>query len=112
MRKFVNFYDKVSAVHQEMVNEIADIFKEHNETKISIMNAECPLYLQMNDEWGEDAYNRCITDIGCEINDYGMVDIKLYNNSTESYFDLGDCADGNALLYIYEYVYQYFNEKS
>lgn len=110
MRKFVNFYDKVSAVHQEMVNEIADIFKEHNETKIRIVNAECPLYLQMNDEWGEDAYNRCITDIGCEINDYGMVDIKLYNNS--SYYELGDCADGNALLYIYEYVYQYFNEKS
>ena len=110
MRKFVNFYDKVSAVHQEMVNEIADIFKEHNETKISIVDVECPLYLQMNDEWGEDAYNRCITDIGCEINDNGKVDITLYHNDT--YYDLGDCADGNALLYIYEYVYQHFNEKS
>lgn len=110
MRKFVNFYDKVSAVHQEMVKEIANIFKEHNETKISIADAECPLYLQMNDEWGEDAYNREITDIECKINDYGMVDIKLYHS--ESFYDLGDCADGNALLYIYEYVYQYFNEKS
>jgi hypothetical protein len=112
MRKFVNFYDKVSAVHQEMVNEIANIFKEHNETKISIMNVECPLYLQMNDEWGEDAYNRCITDIECETKDNGMVDIKLYRDSTQSFYDLGDCADGNALLYIYEYVYQHFNEKS
>ena len=112
MRKFVNFYDKVSAVHQEMVNEIADIFKEHNETKISIADAECPLYLQMDDEWGEDAYNRQITDIECEIKGCGMVDIKLYCNSTKSYFDLGDCADGNALLYIYEYVYQHFNKKS
>lgn len=110
MRKFVNFYDKVSAVHQEMVNEIANIFKEHNETKIRIVNVECPLYLQMNDEWGEDAYNREITDIECKINDYGMVDIKLYND--KAYYELGDCADGNALLYIYEYVYQYFNEKS
>ena len=93
-----------------MVNEIANIFKEHNETKISIMNAECPLYLQMNDEWGEDAYNKQITDIECKIEEYGMVDITLYNNETD--YDLGDCADGNALLYIYEYVYQYFNEKS
>lgn len=107
MRKFVNFYDKISAVHQEMANEIADIFKEHNETKISIVDAECPLYLQMFDEWGEDAYSRQITDIECD----GMADIKLYSNST-SYYDLGDCADGNALLYIYEYVYQHFNEKS
>ena len=112
MRKFVNFYDKVSAVHQEMVKEIAELFKEHNETKISIVDVECPLFLQMFDEWGENAYNKEITDIGCEINDYGMVDIKLYNNSTESYYELGDCADGNALLYIYEYVYQHFNEKS
>ena len=110
MRKFVNFYDKVSAVHQEMVNEIANIFKEHNETKISIVNVECPLYLQMFDEWGEDAYSRQITDIECITNDNGMVDIKLYNN--KPYYDLGDCADGNALLYIYEYVYQHFNEKS
>ena len=106
MRRFVNFYDKISAVHQEMTNEIANIFKEHNETKISIVDAECPLYLQMFDEWGEDAYSRQITDIECD----GMVDIKLYNNS--SYYDLGDCADGNALLYIYEYVYQHFKEKS
>ena len=110
MRKFVNFYDKVSAVHQEIVNEIADIFKEHNETKISIVNVECPLYLQMFDEWGENAYSKQITDIECEINDNGMVDIKLYYNDT--FYDLGDCADGNALLYIYEYVYQHFNEKS
>jgi hypothetical protein len=110
MRKFVNFYDKVSAVHQEMVNEIADIFKEHNETKISIVNVECPLYLQMFDEWGENAYNKQITDIECIIEDYGMVDITLYYNDT--HYDLGDCADGNALLYIYEYVYQYFNKKS
>lgn len=110
MRKFVNFYDKVSAVHQEMVNEIANIFKEHNETKIRIVNVECPLYLQMFDEWGENAYNKQITDIECIIEEYGMVDITLYYNDT--YYDLGDCADGNALLYIYEYVYQYFNEKS
>jgi hypothetical protein len=110
MRKFVNFYDKVSAVHQEMVNEIADIFKEHNETKISIVNVECPLYLQMFDEWGENAYNKQITDIECIIEDYGMVDITLYYNDT--HYDLGDCADGNALLFIYEYVYQHFNEKS
>lgn len=110
MRKFVNFYDKVSAIHQEMVKEIADIFKEHNETKISIVNVECPLYLQMFDEWGEDAYSKQITDIECIIEEYGMVDITLYHNDT--YYDLGDCADGNALLYIYEYVYQYFNEKS
>lgn len=109
MRKFVNFYDKVSAVHQEMVKEIADIFKEHNETKISIVDAECPLYLQMSDEWSEDAYNKQIADIECITNDNGMVDIKLYNNEV---YDLGDCADGNALLYIYEYVYQHFNEKS
>lgn len=110
MRKFVNFYDKVSAVHQEMVNEIANIFKEHNETKIRIVNVECPLYLQMFDEWGENAYNKQITDIECNIEEYGMVDITLYHNDT--HYDLGDCADGNALLYIYEYVYQYFNEKS
>lgn len=112
MRKFVNFYDKVSAVHQEMVNEIAELFKEHNETKISIVDAECPLCLQMFDEWGEDAYNREITDIECITNDKGMVmvDIKLYHNT--AYYDLEDCADGNALLYIYEYVYQHFNEKS
>jgi hypothetical protein len=110
MRKFVNFYDKVSAVHQEIVNEIADIFKEHNETKIRIVNVECPLYLQIFDEWGENAYSKQITDIECEIKGYGMVDITLYYNDT--YYDLGDCADGNALLYIYEYVYQYFNEKS
>lgn len=110
MRKFVNFYDKVSAVHQEMVKEIADIFKEHNETKISIVDVECPLYLQMFDEWGENAYNKQITDIECEIKGYGMVDITLYNNETD--YDLGDCADGNALLYIYEYVYKHFKEKS
>lgn len=110
MRKFVNFYDKVSAVRKEMVNEIANIFKEHNETKIRIVNVECPLYLQMFDEWGENAYNKQITDIECKIEDYGMVDITLYYNDT--YYQLGDCADGNALLYIYEYVYQYFNEKS
>lgn len=109
MRKFVNFYDKVSVIHQEMVKEIADIFKEHNETKISIADAECPLYLQMNDVCGENAYNRQITDIECKTKNYGMVDIKLYDD--ETYYDLEDCADGNALLYIYEYVYQHFNEK-
>ena len=110
MRKLVNFHEKVSAVHHEMVKEIADIFNEHNETKISIVDAECPLYLQMDDDWGENAYNRQITDIECKINNNGMVDIKLYND--ETYYELGDCADGNALLYIYEYVYQHFNEKS
>ena len=107
-RTFVNFFDKVSKVHGEMVTEIAEIFKENNVTKIHLDDSFCALYLQMFDEWGQDAYSRHITDIEVISHDSGMTEINLYKDNSDTYYDLGDCADGNALLYIYDYVYMHF----
>ena len=110
-RAFVNFFDKVSKVHSEMVIEIAEIFKEHNVTKIHLDNEDFPLRLQMMDELGESAYNRKITDIEVISHDSGMTEINLYEDSTNTHYDLGDCADGNALLFIYDYVWMHFYQE-
>ena len=110
-REFVNFFDKVSRVHGEMVTEIANIFKEHNVTKIHLNCGEFPLRLQMMDEWGESAYNREITDIEVIAHDSGMIEINLYKDNSNTYYDLGDCADGNALLFIYDYVWMHFYQE-
>lgn len=108
MRKFVNFYDKISAIHQELVLEIVKCFKENNVSKISIADDECPLILNMFDEWGDRGYNETITDIEVETYESGMVVFKLYKDNSETFFNLDDCTDGNALLYVYEYVFRYF----
>lgn len=110
-QQFVNFFDKVSKVHDEMVTEIANIFKEHNVTKIHLECEDSPLRLQMMDEWGESAYNREITDIEVISHDSGMIEINLYKDNSDTYYDLGDCADGNALLFIYDYVWMHFYQK-
>ena len=107
MRKFVNFYDKISAIHQEIVLEIVECFKENNVSKISIANDDCPLILNMFDEWGESSINETITDIEVETHDSGMVTITLFTESGVS-FELEDCTDGNAVLYVYEYVFRHF----
>lgn len=108
MRKFVNFYDEISAVHQKMVLEIVNCFKDNNATKISIADDVCPLILNMFDEWGESGINETITDVEVETSDSGMVVIKLYKDNSETFFELEDCTDGNALLYVYEYVFRHF----
>ena len=108
MRKFVNFYDKLSAIHQELVLEIVECFKENNVSKISIADDDCPLILNMFDEWGESGINETITDIEVETYESGMVVMKLYKNNSETFFELEDCTDGNALLYVYEYVFRHF----
>ena len=111
MRKFVNFYDQISKVHQNLINEIVTCFKENNTTKIDISYNECPLILQMFDEWGDSAVNETITDIEIEVTDGGMVTIKMYTKE-HGFFDQSDTCDGNALLYVYEYVWSYFYGKN
>lgn len=108
MRKFVNFYDKISAIHQELVLEIVECFKENNVSKISIADDDSLLILNMFDEWGESSINETITDIEVETYESGMVVIKLYKDNSETFFNLDDCSDGNALLYVYEYVFRHF----
>lgn len=108
MRKFVNFYDKISKIHQEFVNEIVKCFKENKVSKISIADDVCPLILTMFDEWGESGINETITDVEVKTSDSGMVQIKLYKDNSETFFELEDCTDGNALLYVYEYVFRHF----
>ena len=111
MRKFVNFYDQISRVHQNLINEIVTCFKENNTTKIDISYNECPLILQMFDEWGDSAVNETITDIEIEVTDSGMVTIKMHTKE-HGFFDQSDTCDGNALLYVYEYVWSYFYGKN
>lgn len=108
MRKFVNFYDEISAVRQKMVLEIVNCFKDNNATKISIADDVCPLILNMFDELGESGINQTITDIGVETYDNCIVQIKLYKDNSNIFFELEDCTDGNALLYVYEYVFRHF----
>lgn len=107
MRKFVNFYDRISAIHQEIILEIVECFKENNVSKISIADDDYPLILNMFDEWGESGINETITDIEVETHDSGMVTITLFKKSGV-FFELGDCTDGNALLYVYEYAFRHF----
>ena len=108
MRKFVNFYNEINAVHQKMVLEIVNCFKDNNVTKISIADDVCPLVLTMFDEWGESGINETITDVEVKTFDSGMVVIKLYKDNSTTFFELEDCADGNALLYVYDYVFRHF----
>lgn len=108
MRKFVNFYDKISKIHQELVNEIVECFKENKVSKISIADDVCPLVLNMFDDWGECGINETITDIEVETYESGMVVINLYKDNSETFFNLDDCTDGNALLYVYEYAFRHF----
>lgn len=109
-RAFINFYEKFSCIHQEIVNELVDMFKKNNVERVNIYNEESPLILLIEDEWSESAYNRTIDSVGLSVSDSGMVDIKLYHNngSHDVFFGLDDCADGRAILYVYEYVYQHF----
>ena len=106
MKKFVNFYDKISRIHQELITEIVNCFKENNVNKIDISYNECPLILSMYDEWGEGTINETITDIEIELEGL-MTTIKMYTKE-HGFFDQSDCADGNALLYVYEYVWSHF----
>lgn len=106
MRKFVNFYDKISKIHQELVNEIVECFKENKVSKISIADDVCPLVLNMFDEWGESGINETITDIEVEIE--GLMTIIKLHTKEHGFFDQSDCTDGNALLYVYEYVFRHF----
>lgn len=108
MRKFVNFYDEISAIQSTIFWEIVYCFKDNNVTKISIDNDVCPLILNMFDEWGKYGINETITDVEVETSDSGMVQIKLYKDNSKTFFELEDCTDGNALLYIYEYVFRHF----
>ena len=111
MKKFVNFYDRISKIHQDLINEIVSCFKENNVTKIDISNNECPLILQMYDEWGYSATNETIKEIEVEVTDYGMVTIKMHSEE-HGFFEQSDTCDGNALLYVYEYVWSYFYGKN
>ena len=111
MKKFINFYDRISKIHQDLINEIVSCFKENNVTKIDISNNECPLILQMYDEWGYSATNETIKEIEVEVTDYGMVTIKMHSEE-HGFFDQSDTCDGNALLYVYEYVWGYFYGKN
>ena len=108
MRKFVNFYDEISAIQNTIFWEIVNCFKDNNVTKISIADDVCPLILTMFDEWGELGNNETITDVEVETTDSGMVVIKLYKDNSTLFFELEDCIDGNALLYVYDYVFRYF----
>lgn len=111
MKKFINFYDRISKIHQDLINEIVSCFKENNVTKIDISNNECPLILQMYDEWGYSATNETIKEIEVEVTDYGMVTIKMHSEE-HGFFEQSDTCDGNALLYVYEYVWSYFYGKN
>lgn len=111
MKTFVDFYNKINSIHQEVVLEMVSIFKENNVTKVNI-SSEVPLILSMFDEWGEGTTNETITDVELETNESGIVVIKLYKNNTDTYFDFSDCADGNAILYVYDYVWTKFYAKN
>ena len=108
--QFIDFYNKVSVLHCEIINEIVKIFKEHNVTKIHLNCTECPLRLQMLDEWDNNAYNTEINDIEVIVHNSGMTEINLYSDG-KTYYTLGDCADGNALLYVYDYVWMHFYQE-
>lgn len=111
MRKFVNFYDEISAVQNAIFWEIVNCFKDNNVTKISIADDVCPLILTMFDECGKSTINETITDVEVETTDSGMVVIKLYKDNSTTFFEPEDCTDGNVLLYIYDYVFRYFYEE-
>ena len=110
------FNKNIMAIHTEIQYAILDMFNDNGTKKIHLDDGEDGInefHLIMYDEWCDGATNQHITDIEIEVdtNDDGeivCVVMKLYCDRG-GYYLLDDCVDGNAILSVYNRVYQHFN---
>ena len=111
------YNNSIMAIHAKVELEIVDMFKESGVNKIHLNDGEDDadaFYMVFYDEWSDGATNQHITDIEIEVEydadgDVHCVEMKLYtDNKPNYYFGIDDSADGNAILRVYERVYQHF----
>lgn len=110
------FNNDIMAIHTEIEYAIVEMFNDNGVKRIFLDEGEDGIHqfrMIMYDEWCDGATNQHITSIGIDvdINDDSeiiCVEIKLYRDNTDTYYQLDDCVDGNAILWIYDRVYQHF----
>ena len=119
MREHIDFSEKTRKIWSDCYDEIEKIFKENvkenSEVRIDLADLwEENSYIRMADSY-ED-YFEFITSIGCKV-EGDDVNITLYFNEDEDYYqrhsfdcDLEDCDDTEALIQVYNAVYNYFEE--
>lgn len=110
-----DYNNNIMAIHVKVELEIVDMFKENGVNKIHLNDGEDGINeftMVMFNEWDDYATTEHITDIEIEVEtnddkEIICVVMRLYCEKG-GFFYLDDSVDGNAILRVYERVYQHF----
>ena len=109
------YNNSIMAIHAKVELEIVDMFKENGVNKIHLDDGEDGINeftMAMFNDFDGYATTEHITDIEIEVetnddNEIICVVMRLYCENGD-YFLIDDSVDGNAILRVYERVYQHF----
>lgn len=109
------YNNSIMDIHSKVELEIVDMFKENGVNKIHLDDGEDGINeftMVMFNDWDGYATTEHITDIEIEVetnddNEIICVVMRLYCDKG-GFFYLDDSVDGNAILRVYERVYQHF----
>ena len=109
------YNNSIMAIHTKVELEIVDMFKDNGVNKIHLDDGEDGINeftMVMFNDWDDYATTEHITDIEIEVetnddNEIICVVMRLYCEKG-GFFYLDDSVDGNAILRVYERVYQHF----
>jgi hypothetical protein len=111
MNTYKDFHAEISRIEEECFNEVIALFNEHNTTIIELNIDDDNLILPM--------YGRCIENV--TINSIELIQVDVYGIKekrivlgVEGYnekFSL-DEFDGNAILFVYDVVHNYFSDNN
>lgn len=110
-----DYNNSIMAIHAKVELEIVDMFKENGVNKIHLDDGEDGINeftMAMFNDWDGYTTTEHITDIEIEVetnddNEIICVVMRLYCENG-GFFHLDDSVDGNAILRVYERVYQHF----
>jgi hypothetical protein len=111
MNTYKDFHAEISRIEKECLNEVIALFNEHNTTIIKLdIDDDDNLILPMYGRY-DSIENVTINSIELiQVDVYGIKEMRIvlgvegYNEK----YDLNEF-DGNALLFVYDVVYYYFN---
>lgn len=111
MNTYKDFHAEISRIEKECLNEVIALFNEHNTTIIKLdIDDDDNLILSMYGRY-DSIENVTINSIEIiQVDVYGITEMRIVLG-VEDYkekFSL-DEFDGNAILFVYDVVYNYFN---
>ncbi len=111
MNTYKDFHAEISRIEEECLNEVIALFKEHNTTIIDLdIDDDDNLILPM--------YGRYDGIENVTINSIELIQVDVYGIKTmrivlgvEDYDEKYELCefDGNAIVFVYDVVYNYFN---